>query len=136
MIRAFLALFPKLKAVIDYSKPVRVFKNPLRGCYSIMQGGAIRASAQQVRLKDATFLVRESGRQRMLQRAKRNVHAYVIGELLDYAGESCARRLEPVTGRSVRYNPYHNSSFVDAETGQPVNAAGLVQFDESGVTYG
>jgi len=69
---------------IDLSKPVRVFKNPKLGCYNIMQGGLIKATAQRIRLCDAEFLVRESGRQRMLRENRRTIHAYVQGRLVDY----------------------------------------------------
>ena len=53
--------------MIDTTKPVRVFRNWKRGCYSIMQGGLVKASARAIRLHDVEFLVRESGRARMLR---------------------------------------------------------------------
>lgn len=122
--------------MIDQSKPVRVFKNPQRGCYSIMQNGRLKASAKQIRLGGAVFLVRESGRQRMLREQRMNIHAYIVGRLLDYAHpENDDKRIGALRGRNAYYNPYRYGSFVDRETEAPLKAADLVQLDEHGVTY-
>ena len=121
--------------MIDYSKSVRVFKNLKHGCYSIMQGGKLKASARQVRLADVEFRVRESGRQRMVREQRRNVHAFAVGRLLEYIHPSDARSMEQFEGRAVYYNPYRFTSFVDRETEAPIASAELVQLDENGVTY-
>lgn len=127
--------FPGATPVIDPSKPVRVFKNLKLGCYSIMQNGALRASARQIRLSDVEFRVRESGRQRMLREQRRNVHAFVVGHLVEYVHPDETRNLDNITGRGVFYNPYRFASFVDCETETPVLKADMVHFDESGVFY-
>lgn len=121
--------------MIDPNKPVRVFRNWKHGCYSIMQDGAIRASAKQVRLADVEFRVRESGRQRMLRRQRRNVHAFAEGRLVDHAHPEDARDLDALVGRGLFYDPYRFSSFVDRDSGQPVTFACVVHFDEYGVVY-
>lgn len=121
--------------MIDQNLPVRVFKNPKHGCYSIMQRGVIRASARQVRLVDVTFTVREKGRQRMIREQRRNVHAYAVGRLLDFVHPDESRQLDGVEGRGVIYNPYRFDSFVDSETQTPVVHARIAQLDESGVVY-
>lgn len=122
--------------VIDRDKPVRVFKNWQLGCYNIMQHGKLLASAKQVRLSGVEFLVRQSGRKRMLERGRRNVHAYAIGKLEDYVHPEETRVLEKISGRGVYYNPYRFDSFVDNDTETPVMAASFAHFDETGVTYG
>ena len=122
-------------ADIDLSRPVRVFKNPRRGCYSIMQNGIIKASARQIRLEGAEFLVRESGRQRMLATHKRNVHAYIVGRLVAFTRPDEAADLGELGGRSACYNPYRYDAFVDLETERPLSAAACVQLDENGVSY-
>ncbi|MGI9333387.1 MAG: hypothetical protein ACR2RL_09555 [Gammaproteobacteria bacterium] len=121
--------------MIDHQKPVRVFKNWKHGCYNIMQEGCIKASASQVRLVDVEFRVRESGRQRMLIGNKRNVHAFAVGRLCDYVHPEDGRRLEPVRGRGVHYNPRIHTSFVDRENDSPVTRASVAHFDEAGVIY-
>lgn len=122
--------------MIDYDRPVRVFKNWKLGCYNIMQSGKLLTSARQVRLSGVEFLVRESGRKRMLENGRRNIHAYAVGTLVDYVHPAESRDLDKITGRGVFYDPYKFSSFVDFETEYPVTAADLAQFDESGVTCG
>ena len=57
------------------------------------------------------------------------------GELLDYVHPQESRNLEKPVGRSVYYDPYEFSTFVDFETHSPVQSAGLVHFDEDGVIY-
>jgi hypothetical protein len=121
--------------VINYDRPVRVFKNWQLGCYNIMQSGRLLASARQVRLTGVEFLVRESGRRRMLENGRRNVHAYAVGTLVDYVHPGESRELGKIAGRGVVYNPYRFSSFVDDETERPILAAELAQFDEFGVVY-
>lgn len=121
--------------MIDHDKPVRVFKNWKLGCYNIMQNGKLLASARQVRLSGVEFLVRESGRKRMLERGRRNVHAYAVGNLVDYVHPEDPRMLDKIDGRGVFYNPYQFDSFVDNDTRDRVTAAAVAQFDESGVVY-
>ncbi|MDX1434609.1 MAG: hypothetical protein R3286_19360 [Gammaproteobacteria bacterium] len=121
--------------MIDAAKPVRVFRNWKRGCYNIMQGGQVVATARQVRLADVEFRVREPGRQRMLRLRRRNVHAYAIGHLLDHVHPLEQRSLGGVAGRSAFYDPWRFATFVDGESHRPVRHAHLVQLDERGVTY-
>ena len=121
--------------MIDYERPVRVFKNWKLGCYNIMQSGMLLTSARQVRLSGVEFLVRESGRNRMLERGRRNVHAYAVGRLVDFVHPDDTRNLDQIAGRGVFYDPYRVSSFVYNETRDPINAAEFAQFDESGVIY-
>ena len=121
--------------MIDYGAPVRVFKNLKHGCYSIMQNGAVRASARQVRLHDVEFRIRESGRQRMLREQRRNVHAFVVGMLVDFVHPDEDRELGELSGRVAGYFPYEFPTFVDRATHTPVRFAAMVQLDERGVTY-
>ena len=97
--------------------------------------GRLLASAREVRLSGVEFLVRESGRRRMLENGRRNIHAYAVGTLVDYVHPEEPRSLERFTGRPVSYNPYQQGSFVDDETSNPVAAADLAHFDETGVIY-
>ncbi len=121
--------------MIDTNKPVRVIRNWKHDCYTILQNGRPRASAKQVCLADVTFLVRASGRNRMLREHKRNVHAYAIGRLVDFAHPDEARELVTAGDRLVVYKPYDAATFIDVESGAPVSAASLVHFHEHGVSY-
>ena len=121
--------------MIDPDKPVRVIRNWKRDCYTILQHGRPKASAKQVCLADVEFLVRESGRNKMLREKRRNVHAYAVGRLIDYTHPDDDRVIEKIHGRAVAYYPYRAAAFVDVETNAPVSAAGVVHFDENGVFY-
>lgn len=121
--------------MIDASNPVRVFRNWKRGCYNIMQGGRVVACAREVRLRQVEFRVREPGRQRMLRLRRRNVHAYAVGWLLDHVHPQEGRALGAIAGRTLFYDPYRFSSFVDAESHLPIRYAELAQLDEGGVVY-
>ena len=121
--------------MFDHSRPVRVFKNWKHNCYSIMQDGRVRASAAQVRLARVEFLVRESGRQRMLQGSPKNVHAYAVGYVVDHVHPEDERRLEPLAGRSVFYNPFRFATFVDSDTHAAVISSEHLQLDEHGAVY-
>ena len=65
---------------------VRVYRNLARDSYSVMamegpDKGRVVAWAKEVFLDDVKFVVRESGRQRVLNERRKNVHAFVDGKL-------------------------------------------------------
>lgn len=101
-----------------------------------MQGGLVRASAKAVRLADVEFRVRVQGRERMLRTQQKNVHAYAIGQLVDFLpADEPARTLPVLAGRSVFYDAYRFDAFVNCDDHTPVHNASVAQFDESGATY-
>jgi hypothetical protein len=72
--------------------------------------------SESVYLKSAKFKVSEKGRQRVLKRKVKQVHAYVEGI-----------RVEPFEledSERVRYNPYNNETFV-TYGGEPIFEADL-----------
>lgn len=121
--------------MIDRTRPVRVFKNWQRGCYSIMQGGVVRASAREVRLHTVEFLVRASGRARMLKLKRRNVHAYAVGLLDDFVHPDQSQALPALDGRVAFYDPYRFDAFVDQQTLQPVFVAEQALLTDRGLIY-
>lgn len=121
--------------MIDRARPVRVFKNWQRGCYSIMQDGVVRASAREVSLQSVEFLVRASGRARMLKLKRRNVHAYAVGLLDAYLHPDEPSALPALDGRVAFYDPYRFDAFVDRDTLQPVLSADRALLTERGLVY-
>ncbi|QFG08665.1 hypothetical protein PBI_VANISOA_86 [Mycobacterium phage Vanisoa] len=75
--------------------------------------GRVIARHQLIILRNAKGKVSEKGRQRVLRERRKNVHAGLVGELVQ--GE--AVNLTP-QAREVTYNPYRYDSFVyrDDET--------------------
>ena len=97
---------------------VRVYYNLHKETFSIQHKvdgrWLVRGYADEVLLKDATFKVSEAGRERVLMEGRKNVHAYVIGTLVEEV---------PPTVYDITYNPYKFSSFVEKKSALPVCSA-------------
>jgi hypothetical protein len=89
---------------INPDKPVKVYWNLHRNCYSVQQNGLVVCHADKIELKNVTFKVSEAGRQRVLKERKKNVHAFVTG----YLDEQFADRYHDI---KIVYNPYEYDSF-------------------------
>ena len=93
---------------INRSKPVLVYRNLRHGrksrpLYSVCQDGRVVSHVHSIMLRDARFIVRESGRQRVLKENRKNVHAFIKGYVTSSGmGTDKFGRL-PV---QVVYNPY------------------------------
>lgn len=70
-------------------------------------------------LENVEFRVRESGRQRVLRERQKNIHAFAVGRLQNFAKEHSLNQ----SGAYVNYNPYNNNSFVVEGTDIPVKSA-------------
>jgi hypothetical protein len=135
---------------IDTSRPVKVYRNLKHGkdakpLYSIMQDGRVKARRHQVLLSSAVFLVLESGRQRVLQQKRKNVHAFVIGKLVsdeftkhgETPGAYGIDEHGPSLPARIRYNPYERGEFYcDNLTDKPfsVEGAGAVLLNAHGMS--
>jgi len=98
--------------------------------------GLVVGHAEGILMSDTQFRVSEAGRRRVIRESKKNVHAGVVGEIIDTCG-FCSRN-----GRSthfstagsgwvlsdpdlvdITYNPYKYTSFVQRTTLTPVLTA-------------
>ena len=99
---------------------VFVYYNLHKHCWSIknVKTGLVIAHTNTVQLKDVTFKVSEAGRQRVLKEKRKNVHAGVVGELInkDFF-------FVPVNNDSVSYNPYKSSTFFNTNDNSPIYKA-------------
>lgn len=98
--------YEKLKPFVDINKPIKVYRNLHKNCWSIKQD-RVMVHTKYITLKDVTYVVNENGRQRVIQEKKKNVHAWVRGFL-------CRPEeiLDDSYVDSVTYNPYKYESFV------------------------
>lgn len=100
--------------------------------YSIMHKGRVVARRHRVLLSNARFVVREAGRKRVLKEKRKNVHAFVVGELVDERGifgiDANGKDL-PV---KVTYNPYKSDCF-ESNHGCVQRARGVL-LNEHGIT--
>jgi len=115
---------------------VMVYYNLHKHCLSLkaLEGerrGCVVLHARAVRLSDVTFRVSQAGRERVLRERSKNVHAGVIGTLVDIEPWTddtveCAMAAlaEPLgLTRPLTYDPYRFTSFVTCDTHTPVMSA-------------
>jgi hypothetical protein len=84
--------------------------------YSIVQNGLVIGHAREVALVDVHFVVRASGRAKVVETGVKNVHAFVVGTLATPESLTWAAYGERV---SARYNPLRSAyfEFVDPDGG-------------------
>lgn len=110
---------------IDLSKPVEVYFNLHKKVFSVRQGGLVVKHTEAIVLEDASFVVSQAGRERVLREKRKNVHALVRGKVgsfnIPYADES----------HPAYYNPYKTKTFIGSN-GEPLHNAKIVflQVDE------
>lgn len=100
-----------------------------RGCVSLVEGsrGKVR-HADAVAMRDVEFRVRQAGRRRVLEEGRKNVHAFVVGDVLSEVPDT-------TEWRRAYYNPYNTDRWVDAETREPINSADLAVVRKKTVYY-
>jgi hypothetical protein len=135
---------------------VQVYRNLNNGLISIqdLSTGLVLGHASAVDMEEASFIVREAGRQQVIKEKRKNVHAFVRGKVID------VRNFKPFKGRGegieddspyawmnstklqrgsmlvtttrVSYNPYKAPHFVTPE-GDEVDYAQLCTIQSDGI---
>jgi hypothetical protein len=103
---------------------VRVYKNLHRNCYSVQkkyEDGQWRLWGWHdfAVLHDPKFVVREGGRQRVIQTRKKNVHAFIQGDLqlpwepvyTGVFGVEIPPEFSPEKHKKIKYDPYTDEFF-------------------------
>ena len=116
---------------------VKVYRNLKHGrktppLYSVMHKGRVIARVHRVLLVNARFIVNEAGRQRVIQKQRKNVHAFVEGYITDEQGSFGIDETGPCFGVRVTYNPYLSGAFQTAHG--PIYAARGVLINEHGIS--
>ena len=78
----------------------------------------MKQHVDMIRMENVRFHVSESGRQRVLAEKKKNVHAFVEGDVVNRIGS--AGDLV-----NVSYNPYKSAKFI-LDSGKPIEQASAV----------
>lgn len=114
----------KVKAHLHLPKRKRGDK----ACISVAPFAHIKGQgttyAGTIILKNVRFKVSEPGRIRTVTNKVKNVHAWVVGDLVYQEADQLW--LEPSLMnrcREASYNPYKNETFVDKESGFPLHSA-------------
>lgn len=79
---------------------------------------------------DAKFVVQPAGRQKVLDRQQKNVHAFVRGIYGLYPEFS---KIDVKTGEHISYNPYKFDYFYVKNTELPIYCADVVHLTSNGV---
>lgn len=127
----------------------QVYRNLHNDMWSIRNAatGLVIGHALFVKLVTPKFIVREAGRQRVLQEQRKNVHAFVEGglemwygvnykgrqDLKGYHGLPSDDFLEGST--EVSYNPYKFGHFFDVQTLDKVDQARYAYFTPEKKVY-
>jgi hypothetical protein len=89
--------------------------------------GLVKNHANEVFMENVQFKVSQAGRKRVLKEKRKNVHAFVRGELVrhfsPYGYLDIDKDFVVHNGTELTYNPYKYSTFVIKETGEPVYEA-------------
>ena len=99
---------------------VEVYFNLHKKTFSVRscETGRVIHHTDEIHIANPMFVVRQSGRKRVLREGKKNVHAFV-------RGDAPISRLYPSNEKldTITYNPYKYASFVDKHTKEPVYKA-------------
>jgi len=121
---------------------VEIYRNLHKNCWSVRDNktGKVIDHVRNIHIKDATLVVRPAGRARVLQEGRKNVHAFVKGEVSTWESKSAISIPLLVDGVplhicEVVYNPYDHSSFVEKVTGKPVFTATHIFLTSLGKAY-
>ena len=101
---------------------VSVYKNLHNNLFSVKTKNVIGHTDYLI-LTNCEFRVQEKGRQRVIKEQRKNVHAYIKGDVV--SGNIKGDYDE------ISYNPYKNASFM--VRGEPIYTAKLVLFRDKKV---
>jgi hypothetical protein len=132
--------YPKAQSVDDLGKGMKVdiYKNLHNGKWSVRDrhNGRVVAHVDECAVRNAQFIVQTAGRRRVLDERRKNVHAFVRGDLImvSRAIDAFIGMLNPCALPSpVTYNPYKYSSFVYKDSEAPVDTAKFASLSPTGV---
>ena len=108
---------------IFLGKKVMVYYNLHKHTFSVTYDSKVIMHADYVKLGDVEFRVRKGGKEKVRSEKSKNVHAFVIGTLLEYCEYPCDFIPNPPSDKIVTYNPYKYDSFVYKNSEEPVYRA-------------
>ncbi len=96
-----------------------IYRNLHKKCFSVRQRGRVVGHlmddpTEHVLLKDVKFAVQPAGRRKVLREKRKNVHAFVRGDMVSLPSYTHLG-LNQFTNE-VTYNPYHYSTFYFKES--------------------
>lgn len=109
---------------------VEVYRNLRTNTWSVREvGGVVVDHPARLALRNPEFVVRPGGRDGVREQKRKNVRAFVRGEVTETRWEGAVHLAVPIT-----YNPYKHDTFVDPQ-GNPVHQARFAYLDDDFVVY-
>jgi len=102
---------------------VMVHFNLHKNTFSVTYKSRVIMNADYVKLTNVEFRVRQGGKNKVREEKNKNVHAFVIGELVNYCKYPCENIPQESNDNIVTYDPYKYDSFVYKSTEQPIYRA-------------
>ena len=115
--------------MLELGDSIKVYRNLHKKCYSVQHKGLVVAHLDTLIICSPTFLVRESGRQRVLKEKRKNVHAFIKGT---FSSGLEKYQIDPSRLIKVSYNPYQAPTFVRSQN-IPVHEASFAYLMPEGV---
>ena len=116
---------PISKSTLTNGQSVKLYFNLHKKCLSVKdkRSGLIVAHLENVLIVNAKFKVSKKGRQRVIREKRKNVHAFIEGEIR-LNTDLC---MESIKDMGVAYyNPYVTETFIDIETKAPLFNSDMV----------
>ena len=121
---------------------VKVYMNLKLMCLSLLNArtGKLYCHVHNVSLRNAKFRVQQAGRRRVLKEKRKNVHAYILGDLVD-VDMGYIPDLVDEGWHSAHYDPYKSPRkkegyFRDEPSLRVVNSADeVLVFDRTAIGY-
>lgn len=104
-----------------------VYYNLHKKTFSIQYKGLVIAHADYVKLNNVEFRVRQGGMEKVRAEMSKNVHAFVIGDLVDFIAYPSTDIPSATSSKSITYDPYKYDTFVYRDTEEPVTSAREVE---------
>jgi len=105
-------------------KQIRIYYNFHKKLFSVQEkvngSWKVVEYTNEIFIRNATFKVSESGRQRVLKQKRKNVHAFILGERFPFIPKSFVYRDE------ISYNPYKGPNFMVLSENKPLDRAKYV----------
>jgi hypothetical protein len=108
-------------------KRVMVYYNLHKKTFSVTYESKVIMHADYVKLSDVEFRVRPGGKEKVRNEKRKNVHAFIIGDLEDFCEYPCENIPTPDSEIIATYNPYEDDSFVLKKTKEPIYSANEVE---------
>ena len=128
------------KNLLPVGERVEVYRNLTRNCLSIRHRGRViyhLEDHEDITLMDCKLVVQPAGRQSVLDKGRKNVHAYISGEVMLHSVAPANCKWKHLTNYfegkpssnvgEVYYNPYKQDHWTNS-LGMRVDKAKWVQF--------